>query len=76
MDVMMPDMDGFKVARELKRAQGSKAIPIIMVSAHPLYDVSRHESENVGAALYMSKPFSPAQLLAQVQRLTRDSPPD
>jgi two-component system, OmpR family, alkaline phosphatase synthesis response regulator PhoP len=73
MDVMMPDMDGLTAVRELKKSQASKAIPIIVVSAHPLYDISRHESEHVGAALFMSKPFSPAQLLEQVRRLVQRS---
>ena len=76
MDVMMPDMDGFTAVRELKRAQASKAIPIIVVSAHALYDVSRHESEQAGAARYMSKPFSPAQLLEQVRTVIQESETD
>jgi two-component system alkaline phosphatase synthesis response regulator PhoP len=76
MDVMMPDMDGLTAVRELKKSQATKAIPIIVVSAHPLYDVSRHESERAGAARFMSKPFSPSQLLAQVHALVEGNLPD
>jgi CheY-like chemotaxis protein len=68
MDVMMPDVDGLAALRELKKADATKAIPVIVITANPLPVVSK-ESEISGGAVFMTKPFSPQQLLKEIQRL-------
>jgi len=69
MDIMMPQMDGLAAIRGLKKAPSGKATPIIVVTASPLYELSRKESDRAGAAVFMTKPFSPAHLLEQVREL-------
>jgi CheY-like chemotaxis protein len=68
MDVMMPEVDGLAALRELKKADDTKTIPVIVITANPLPVVSK-ESGNAGGAVFMTKPFSPAQLLKEIQRL-------
>ena len=57
LDVIMPDMDGFKVITELKKSDSTKSIPVIFMTG--LSDKS-HENEGLalGAVDYICKPFS------------------
>jgi DNA-binding response OmpR family regulator len=68
LDVMMPGMDGLELLRELKKSEATKSIPIIMITANS-HNVTRKESEDCGAAVFLTKPFSPTQLLNEVKRL-------
>lgn len=66
MDVMMPEMDGLSALKELKLAGVTKSIPVIMITASA-YHVTREEAEASGAALFLTKPFSPTQLVQAVR---------
>jgi len=68
MDIMMPDMDGLEALRELKKGDVTKAIPVIVITANGHY-VARKESEQSGASVFLTKPFSPTQLLTEVRKL-------
>jgi two-component system phosphate regulon response regulator PhoB len=64
LDVMMPGMDGFEVARRLRADPATKRIPIILLSA-------KAQSSDVQAGLavaeeYVTKPFEPLELLDRV----------
>lgn len=56
-DVMMPEMDGFEVTRQLKQEFQTCHIPIILVTAHSSIE---HQLEGIdsGADAYITKPFS------------------
>lgn len=70
LDVNMPGMNGFEVCRRLKADEEIRNIPIIMLTA--LTDVeSRVKGLDAGADDYLSKPFSPQELLARVERSLR-----
>jgi adenylate cyclase len=70
LDVNMPGMNGFEVCRRLKGNEDTHHIPVIMLTA--LTDVeSRVEGLDAGADDYLSKPFSPRELLARVERSLR-----
>ena len=59
LDIVMPDMDGYEVIYALKRSEKTADIPVIFVSG--LSDASDEERGlHLGAADYISKPFSPA----------------
>jgi two-component system, OmpR family, response regulator len=61
LDVMLPDVDGFELCDQLKRARETNLIPIVMVTA--LEDArNRASGVRVGANGYLTKPFTPAQL--------------
>lgn len=70
LDVLMPEMDGYKVCDILKSDNSTKHIPIVMVSA--LNEMSsRIKGLNTGADAYISKPFRRAELRAQVNVMLR-----
>jgi two-component system chemotaxis response regulator CheY len=68
MDIMMPDIDGLAALRELKKSDVTKSIPVIMITANG-HHLTRKESETCGAAIFLTKPFSPTQLLNEIRRL-------
>ena len=68
LDLMLPNMDGFEICKELRKEQN---IPIIMVSAKK-DDIDKIRGLGLGADDYMTKPFSPSELVARVKaHLTR-----
>lgn len=64
-DVMMPEIDGFGVARALRDDPRTRALPIVMLSARAGED-ARAEGVEGGADDYLVKPFSAKELLARV----------
>lgn len=68
LDVMMPKLDGFKVARLLKFDVRYKHIPIIMLTARA-GTVDRDVSLKSGADAYLVKPLDLAILLAKIEAL-------
>jgi putative two-component system response regulator len=70
LDIMMPEMDGFEVARRLKSSPDTRNIPIIMVTA--LNDRgSRLKALEIGAEEFLTKPFDRAELSIRVKNLLR-----
>lgn len=70
LDVMMPDMDGFEVARKMREHPNSELIPIIFVTA--LHDeVSRRKGLELGAVDFISKPIDPDILQIRVRNFIR-----
>jgi PAS domain S-box-containing protein len=65
-DVMMPNLDGFGLLRELRSDPRTRTIPIILLSARA-GEESRVEGMEQGADDYLIKPFSARELLARVQ---------
>ena len=63
LDLMLPGVDGFEICREVRE---KKNIPIIMVSAKK-DDIDKIRGLGLGADDYMTKPFSPSELVARVK---------
>ena len=63
LDLMLPGMDGFEVCKAIRE---KKNIPIIMVSAKK-DDIDKIRGLGLGADDYMTKPFSPSELVARVK---------
>src|SRR6202000_1283232 len=68
MDIMMPDTDGLAALRELQKSDATKSTPVIIITASS-HNMMRKESEACGAAIFLTKPFSPTQLLNEIRRL-------
>jgi DNA-binding response OmpR family regulator len=70
LDIMLPAIDGFEVCRILKQQESTSHIPIIILSAK-----SRETDKVVGLELgaddYMTKPFSPRELIARIKAVLR-----
>ena len=63
LDLMLPGMDGFDVCKKIREV---KNIPILMVSAKK-DDIDKIRGLGLGADDYMTKPFSPSELVARVK---------
>lgn len=68
LDGMMPVMDGFEALQELRRDPITASIPVLMLSARNR-DADVVGALDQGANDYLTKPFSPAELVARVSRL-------
>lgn len=75
LDLMLPGMDGFEVCRSLKNDPGTKAIPIIMLTAKG-EEIDKVVGFELGADDYMTKPFSPRELLLRSKAVLRRGPKD
>lgn len=62
LDVMMPDMDGFSVLKEIRR---TSRVPVLMLTARGEAE-DRIEGLEIGADDYLAKPFLPKELLLRV----------
>jgi len=69
MDVNMPGIGGVAALRELKAQPATRSIPVIVVTSVTEYHLCEKEARTVGATVFLTKPFGPAQLLAEIRRL-------
>ena len=70
LDLMLPGRDGYGVFRELKRDPRSVGIPVIMLTARAQTE-DRIQGLEAGADDYLTKPFSPKELLLRVQAILK-----
>src|SRR5258707_3923119 len=68
LDIMMPKLDGYETCKLLKADAGTRAIPVILLSAK-----GRHTDQkvgfDVGADDYITKPFSPRKLVERINAI-------
>ena len=72
LDVMLPGMNGLEVCRLLRTEPATSRLPIIMVTARA-EETDRIIGLEIGADDYVSKPFSPNELIARIRALMRRS---
>lgn len=75
LDLMIPELDGFEVCKELKRAKETRSIPVIMLTARG-EEVDRIVGLELGADDYVVKPFSPRELTLRIRAVLRRTPVD
>jgi twitching motility two-component system response regulator PilH len=68
LDVIMPDMNGFQACRSITSAAETKGIPVILVSSKG-EKTDKVWGEEQGAKGYVTKPYSPDQILNQLKAL-------
>lgn len=68
LDVIMPGLDGLGALRQLKENPATKNIPVVVLSAKG-HALTKVEAELAGASVFLAKPFSPNQLLGEVQKI-------
>ncbi len=66
LDLMLPDTDGFEIARQLKGDERTASVPIVMLTALDR-DEQRKRGLAAGAVKYMTKPFDPDQLIDAIR---------
>jgi DNA-binding response OmpR family regulator len=72
LDLMLPAMDGYSVCKMLRKGSDTETVPILMLTARGEPNERVHGFE-VGADDYVTKPFSPRELVLRVQALLRRS---
>jgi two-component system phosphate regulon response regulator PhoB len=70
LDLMLPEVDGLEVCKLLRRDPATSGIPIIMVNAKAA-EIDRVVGLELGADDYVTKPFSPRELVLRVRNLLR-----
>jgi CheY-like chemotaxis protein len=66
LDLMLPDISGFDLYEKLRRTGPLKRIPVILVTALD-DEACRRRGDQLGADAYLTKPFQPAALVAELQ---------
>ena len=75
LDLNLPGIDGLEVCRQLRKAEVSRTLPIIMLTARS-DESQRIEGLDLGADDYVAKPFSVRELLSRVRAVLRRSQPN
>jgi CheY-like chemotaxis protein len=73
LDVMMPGEDGYQICNTLRSNPQTRHIPVIIMTAHA-EDIYERISVDLGAAVHMTKPFHPFNLLEKVKVLLQATP--
>ncbi len=74
LDIMLPEMDGLEVCKALRRDPATATIPIIMLTARAT-EIDRVLGLELGADDYITKPFSPRELVLRVKNVLKRTPP-
>jgi DNA-binding response OmpR family regulator len=74
LDVVLPDMSGFQICKKLREVDEFAAIPIIMLSGQDK-NIDKVLGLDLGADDYVTKPYSPDELLARVKAALRKKAP-
>jgi CheY-like chemotaxis protein len=69
LDVMLPGLNGFEVLKAIKSDPRLSALPVILLTART-QPRDREMAESIGAAAYLTKPFSNRDIVAMVRQLT------
>jgi len=72
LDIMMPDVDGYAICKHIKSSKKLKEAKVVFMSAKSK-ESDIQKGYDLGASLYVTKPFSTRQLLKQVQELISPS---
>ena len=70
LDLMLPEIDGYKILKKMQRDTRSHSIPVIMLTAKSQID-DRLKGLELGADDYITKPFSPKELLLRAQAILK-----
>jgi len=70
LDILMPKMDGYTACNKIKKDPVTKEIPVVMLSAID-HELNVKLSQEMGASGYVTKPFSPRDLLDTIDRLLK-----
>jgi two-component system cell cycle response regulator DivK len=72
MDIQMPVMDGYEATRQIKSDLNLTSIPVVAVSSFAMKG-DEEKARAAGCDDYVTKPYSPIQLLRMVRRYLSDS---
>ena len=70
MDLMMPKMDGYTACSSIKTDEVTKVIPVVILTAVG-HELNKKFAQQVGAAGYITKPFTPQELMDIIDRFLK-----
>ncbi|MEM8949105.1 MAG: response regulator [Pseudomonadota bacterium] len=73
LDVMLPELDGYEVLRQLRSDRRTGELPVVMLTAKGQRE-DRETALECGADLFITKPFANSDIIAAVKQLTGDTP--
>lgn len=73
MDIEMPNIDGYELCRRVRQEEDLKEVPVVMLTGREGI-IDRVRARMSGCTAYLTKPFNPQELLAQVQKLAVEQP--
>jgi DNA-binding response OmpR family regulator len=73
LDVMMPRLDGWETAVQLRKSPATAHIKVVLITARAQEDDKKHGT-NVGADAYLTKPFDPGEMIRVVRELAGVAP--
>ena len=73
LDIMMPGLDGYQIFSSLRKNAATQHVPVIIMTAHA-ENIYVRISLDLGAAVHITKPFHPLELVGRVQRLLQAIP--
>ncbi|MFN8253185.1 MAG: response regulator [Ferruginibacter sp.] len=68
LDIMMPDVDGYEICRRIKKTEKLKSVKVVFMSAKTK-EADIQKGYDLGASLYITKPFSTREMVKQVHEL-------
>lgn len=71
LDIEMPRMDGYELARHIRHTPELKHLPIIMITSR-IGDKHRHHAEEIGVDRYLGKPYQESELLENIRGLLKE----
>ena len=75
LDVMMPRLDGWVTASQLRRDPRTSRIKVVLITARAQED-DRARGERIGVDAYLTKPFDPSEMIRVVHELAGNQPPE
>jgi PAS domain S-box-containing protein len=69
LDIKMPDIDGFEVLRQLKDMNHVHPIPVIILTANDLGEITRTRALRLGAFVYLEKPIASERLIGAIEQI-------
>jgi len=71
IDISIPGIDGWEMARRLKLDERTRGVPVLLVTGHAL-DEDRQRARNLGCSGYLVKPVSPSRFVEEVERVVEN----
>ncbi len=73
-DIKMPGMDGYEIIKRLKSRPETARVPIVILTAVMITQADRNTGLQLGASRFLTKPFEPSALLAEIQQVLAATP--
>ncbi|PWB50686.1 MAG: hypothetical protein C3F06_11495 [Candidatus Methanoperedenaceae archaeon] len=71
-DIMMPEMDGFSLLREIRKSKSAKELPFVFYSASYVSEKDKELADSLGVSRFIIKPVEPRELIMEITQILQD----